>query len=142
MNIIEEYQALVDNKDWEGAIRIVQEIIKRNPNIDTSWFNYGVCLDELGDHVQAANAFLKAHELNIRDFGIHFRLLRSFYLAGDYSQFIEFANYLCLTFPEAIPTVIHTEHFPDATRTPEFLELKRRYSASSPDSSDDENPDR
>jgi Flp pilus assembly protein TadD len=90
MNIIEEYNVFADSGNWEGAVRVAHNIIERNPKIDTSWFNYGVCLDELGDHAEAAQAFIKAHELKIQDYGIHFRILRSLYLAGDYSQFIEF----------------------------------------------------
>ncbi len=128
MNIIEEFENLVEQHQWEKAIPIIREIIERNPEIDTSWFNRGVCLEELGDHAEAAKAFLKAHELNVGDYRIHFRLLRSFYLAGDYAQFIEFAYYLCIYFPDVIPTLFQTEEFPMVTGTPEFLELRSRYS--------------
>ncbi len=127
MNLIEQYQTLVNDKNWTEATRVIRQIIERNPEIDTSWFNYGVCLDEIGDHAEAAKAFLRAHELNVRDYGIHFRFLRSLYLCGDYSQFIEFADYICCTFREEIPTLFESDAFPAVAQLPAFIELRRKY---------------
>jgi tetratricopeptide (TPR) repeat protein len=127
MNLIETYEQLVDAGDWSKAAEVIQQIIAKNPNIDTSWFNYGVCLDELGRHVEAANAFLRAHELNIQDYGIHFRLLRSFYLAEDYDQFLAFVDYVCLTFPEEIATVFESTEFPLVAELPAYTELRGKH---------------
>jgi len=42
VNIIEQYELLVESKKWEDAVSVIRKIIEQNPNIDTSWFNYGV----------------------------------------------------------------------------------------------------
>ena len=58
MNTLQRYEALADEKRWEEALPVIREIIDANPEIDTSWFNCGVCLDELGRHAEAAEAFI------------------------------------------------------------------------------------
>jgi len=127
MNIIEQYEILVSQNEWEEAIPVIQEIIKRNPEIDTSWFNYGVCLDELGKHSDAADAFIKAHELNITDYGIHYRILRSLRLAKDDSQLYQFIDYLCQNFKDEIKTIFDSEEFYQIQDRNEFIELKSKY---------------
>jgi tetratricopeptide (TPR) repeat protein len=127
MNILEKYEALVKQKKFEEAIPVIKEIITKNPKIDTSWFNYGVCLDEIGKYNDAAEAFIKAHELNISDYGIHYRILRSFSLAEDYSQLYEFIDYLCQTFKEEIETIFESEEFSKVKHRKEFIDLKSKY---------------
>lgn len=127
MNIIEQYESLAAQKKWDEAISVIQEIIKRNPEIDTSWFNYGVCLDELGRYGDSADAFIKAHELNITDYGIHYRILRSLLHAKDYSQLHQFMDYLCQTFKDGIQTIFDSEEFDQVKDRKEFLDLKSKY---------------
>ena len=127
MNLIDQYQSLVNDQKWNEAIPVIKEIIDRNPRIDTSWFNYGVCLDEIGKHSKAAEAFIKAHELNISNYGIHYRIIRSLMLAKDYSQLYEFIDYLCQTFKEEIETIFESEEFSILKDRKEFLELKIKY---------------
>jgi tetratricopeptide (TPR) repeat protein len=127
MNIIEQYESLVDAEKWHKALPVIKEIIDRNPNIDTSWFNYGVCLDEIGQHAQAASAFIKAHELNVSDYGIHYRIIRSLILAQDYGQLYEFVDYVCQAFEEEIETVFESEEMKAVLQRGEFMELRSRY---------------
>lgn len=127
MNIIEKYEYLADNGKWQEAIPVIKEIIKRNPKIDTSWFNYGVCLENIGDYTGAIDAFIKAHELNVKDYGIHYRIMRSMYLANDYDQLIEFIDYLCQTFEEEIDSIFESEEFEKIQKHDKFIELKKKY---------------
>ncbi|MBN1800396.1 MAG: hypothetical protein JW891_02765 [Candidatus Lokiarchaeota archaeon] len=127
MNLIEKYNNLADEKRWKEAIIVIREIIKLNPEIDTSWFNYGVCLNELGKYEEAADAFIKAHELNIKDYGIHYRIFHSLLLAEDYQQLYEFLEYLCLTFEEERTTIFESEEFLTLINRKEFIDLKKKY---------------
>ena len=126
-NILQRYEALADEKRWDEALPVIRAIIDANPAIDTSWFNCGVCLDELGRHAEAAEAFIKAQELNIQDWGIHYRILRSFFLADDIDQFFEFADYSCGLSFEMIAVLIDTPDFSSLHDRPEFDALKEKY---------------
>lgn len=127
MNLIEEYQALVDGEKWEEAIPVIKKIINNSPEIDTSWFNYGVCLDEIGKHEEASVAFKKAHELNVSDYGIHYRILRSFMLTEDNKQLHDFIDYLCQTFEDEIDVIFESEEFFQVLKDKDFLDLKEKY---------------
>lgn len=127
MNVIEKYEDLVAREQWQDAIPVIQEIIQRNPDLDTSWFNYGVCLDEVGQHGKAAEAFIKAHELNVSDYGIHYRIMRSLMLAEDYPQLHEFVDYLCQTFEEERSVIFASDEFSVVFKRREFVELKEKY---------------
>ena len=127
MNLLDEYRKLAKKKRWKEAIPVIKKIIERNPKIDTSWFNYGVCLDEIGRHSEAAEAFIKAQELNILDWGIHYRIFRSFFLAGDIEQFLEFAEYSCDIEPEMIHVLYEDEDFKELFNRDDFKKLKDKY---------------
>jgi tetratricopeptide (TPR) repeat protein len=127
MNIIEEYEALADAGQWEEALPVIQEIIEKNSSIDTSWFNYGVCLDALERHDEAAKAFIKAHELNTTDYGIHYRVFRSLFLANDLDQSYEFCVYLCETFADARQTLFDSDEYQELMQYKPFKELKDKY---------------
>ena len=127
MNIIEQYETLVNEQKWEQAIPLIKKIIDSNPEIDTSWFNYGVCLDEIGKHKEAAEAFIKAHELNVSDYGIHYRILRSFMLSNDNHQLYEFIDYLCQTFKDEIDIIFKSEEFSEVLEHKVLFKLKEKY---------------
>jgi tetratricopeptide (TPR) repeat protein len=128
MNVIERFNALAADHRWAEALPVIEEIIARSPSIDTSWFNYGVCLDGLGRHSEAAEAFIKAQEFNPLDSGIHYRIFRSFYLAGDYKQFLEFASYACEISDQTIHLLLQDEDFKKLFERDEFREFKRKQS--------------
>jgi len=127
MNILQRYEALADEKRWDEALPVIREIVDTNPAIDTSWFNLGVCLDELGRHGEAAEAFIKAQELNVEDWEIHYRILRSFFLADDIDQFFEFADYSCGINSEMIGALSDDPDFSRLRERPEFEALRQKY---------------
>ncbi|MBN2713788.1 MAG: tetratricopeptide repeat protein [Planctomycetes bacterium] len=128
MDIIEKYESLAAAGKWQDALPVIEEIININPDIDTSWFNYGVCLDELGRHGSAAEAFIKAHEFKPSDSGIHYRIFRSFFLANDLDQTFEFCNYLCESFKDIRETLFGSEEFRELTKYELFRKLEAKYS--------------
>jgi tetratricopeptide (TPR) repeat protein len=127
MNLIERYQLLSDQKNWSEALVVIDEIIAASPDIDTSWFNRGVCLDELGRHNDAAESFIKAQEKNIRDFGIHYRVIRSLFLAQNYELLFEFIDYSCGIEAEILNLIIKDSFFNKITERPEFQVIKEKY---------------
>ena len=58
MNILEQYEKLADAGRWNEALPLIKEIFERSQQIGTSWFNIGVCLDELEKYPEAAAAFI------------------------------------------------------------------------------------
>lgn len=124
---IQQYEVLTDEGKWLEALPVIRNIVDLNPAIDTSWFNLGACLDELGKHDEAAEAFIKAQELNVEDYGIHYRILRSFYLADDLEQFLEFADYSCGINPQVIESLLEDKDFKHLFTLPEFVALKEKY---------------
>lgn len=129
MNIIEKYKVLSDSGRWVEAIPVIREIIERAPGIATSWFNYGVCLDELGRHREAADAFEKAYALDSEDFGAQYRMFRSIHLAGDHIRFAHLLRRECDQCPEMIQHFLKDADFgPLFTKSP-LKELKAKYAS-------------
>lgn len=127
MNIIEQYESLSEAGRWEEAVPVIREIIEQAPNIDTSWFNYGVCLDQLKRHNEAADAFIRAHELNVTDSGIHYRAFRSMFLAEDFPQLREFVDYLCQAFPAERELIFGSDEYVALRVRAEFRQLENKY---------------
>lgn len=48
--------------DKQGAVEVLQEITRRNPDGSASWFNLGYMLDDMGRHLEAEPAFRRALE--------------------------------------------------------------------------------
>ena len=120
MNLIEQYEALAKQRKWKEALPVIKKIVEQSPEIGTSWFNYGVCLDELGEHSEAAEAFIKAQESNIEDWSIHYRIFRSLRLAEDFELFLEFADYSCSLNDEMIYSLAEENLFKDLFQRKEF----------------------
>jgi hypothetical protein len=109
------------------ALAVIDEIIAVVPEIDTSWFNRGVCLDELGRHNEAGESFVKAQEKNIKDFGIHYRIIRSFALAENFEVLYEFIDYSCGIDDRVLDLLIADPNFESVTKRPEFTKIRERY---------------
>jgi len=124
MDIIRKYETLVRQKRWSEAIPVIEEIVQREPQIATSWFNLGVCMDELGRHAEAADKFLRAYELDPEDFGAQYRAFRSLNLAGQYDRFLSFAEQECQAIPDLIDNLLQDEQFAVLFERPEFRMLK------------------
>lgn len=125
MNVIEQYESLVDQERWTEALPIIQQIVERGAHISTSWFNYGVCLSALGREGEAADKFLKAYELDPADFGAQYRAFRSLFQARDYRRFLELARRECEAYPGMIEHLLKDEQFSTLFVRPEFQQLKR-----------------
>lgn len=129
MNIIELFEKHKENGNWQEALKVVQLIIEKAPHISTSWFNKGVCLDELGNHNEAAEAFIKAQELDIEDWGIHFRILRSAFLAQNADLFFGFADYSISLNIEILKAIEDEELFRPILQTNNFKALKEKFNS-------------
>ena len=125
--LLAQYESLAEDSRWLEALPVIRKIIDRHSGVDTSWFNYGVCLDELKRHDEAAEAFIKAQELNIEDWGIHYRILRSFCLANDFSQFTEFADYSCGLNSEMLQAIMGESDFSSFVEREEFKVIRLKY---------------
>ncbi len=120
MNIIEEYQSLTSKGDWEGALPVIEAIVNRAPAIPTSWFNWGVCLDELKMHSEAATKFRKVYSLDPTDYGAQYRVFRSLALAKEFGHFMEFLNNELPGMPEIGKLLVSDPTFSDFAARPEF----------------------
>lgn len=127
MNILERYQKLADASRWDEALPVIREIVEQCPQIGTSWFNLGVCLDEIGSHTEAAAAFIKAQEFDVEDWGIHYRIIRSLFLAGDFAQLHEFTDYSCGMNNRVMHLMCEDETFSPLFEREEFRELREKY---------------
>ena len=91
-DIIHKFQSAVARKRWSDALPLIEQIVAQRPSASACWMNFGVVLEELGRHSDAAQAFLKAYGLDPEDYGAQYRAFRSFALADDVRGFVEFAE--------------------------------------------------
>jgi len=127
MNLVEQFESLVAAKRWAEALPVIKEIVQSAPSISTSWRNYGVCLDEVGRHQEAAKAFAKAYELQPDDFGTQYRIFRSLALAGDRQGFISFAERESRITPEILELISEAGEFKAMSATDEFRRLLKNH---------------
>jgi len=125
MDILRKYETLARLKRWSEALPVIKEIVSQAPHIPTSWFNFGVCLDELGRHGDAADKFLKAYELDPGDFGAQYRAFRSLSLAKEYSLFLRLAERECKAHPGLIDNLLEDEDFGSLFDRAEFQPLRK-----------------
>jgi tetratricopeptide (TPR) repeat protein len=59
-----ESNELIDNRQYDRAIRIYQEILKRSPKSESSYGNWGICLFMQKRYEEAIEKFKKAIEIN------------------------------------------------------------------------------
>jgi tetratricopeptide (TPR) repeat protein len=124
MDIIERYLALVDEKRFAEGLPLIEEIVRRNPNMATSQFNYGICLEELGHYQDAAKAFLRAYELNRDDGGALYRGCLALAAAGDAPTLLRVFQQECGRDPEMIHNFLREERFARFWNVPGFGSLK------------------
>ena len=128
VDIVSQYQDLVAQHRWTDALPVIEEIISRAPQLPTSWFNYGVCLDALGKHQEASSAFLKAYQLKPDDYGAQYRVFRSLALVGNKQQFLELAHHESKTVTGLLEMIEQRDEFKNMTSTPDWQELKKTES--------------
>jgi len=130
MNILDEYISLTNEGNWEKALPLIEEIISGNPGIRTSWFNYGVCLDALGRHRDAGNAFMRAYEIDPTDYGTQFRVFRSLSLAKDEIGFAKFLESELKKAPEILELISEDSDFEDIVSTKSVQEVIEDFESS------------
>ena len=126
MDILERYERLTRLRRWSEALPLIEDIVNRAPAMATSWFNYGVCLDELGRHREAAERFLRAYELEPEDYGAQYRAFRSLFLAQDWAGFLNLAERECSRMPELVDTLVSDKDFGTVLKRPELRHLAQR----------------
>jgi len=91
MDITARYLNLARAEQWNDALPLIERIVAQAPAVPTSWHNYGVCLDALGRHAEAAEAFKRACRTGGDD-GTLYRAFRSLALANDEDGFLRFLD--------------------------------------------------
>ena len=111
MDFLDEYLELAKTDQWDKALPLIEYIISLNPAIDTSWFNYGVCLDALNRNNDAAQAFAKAYKINQEDYRAQYRIFRNLAIANNEDDFAKFLVEEINKTPEIIELLMEDEVF-------------------------------
>lgn len=127
MSIIDRYLELADQKRFGEGLPIIEEIVRRNPNMATSQFNYGICLAELGRHQDAAYAFLRAYDLDPDDGGALYRGCLALAAADDAAGLLQVFRQECAWNPEMIQNFVDEERFSRFWEIPGFKSLRDEY---------------
>ena len=61
MDEVDLFRELAKQERWEEALPVVEALVRRAPQVDTSWFNYGLCLKMLSRDGEAVDAFLRCY---------------------------------------------------------------------------------
>ena len=129
MNIIERYLALADEKKFAEGLPLIEEIVRNNPDMPTSQFNYGICLAELGRHRDAARAFLRAYSLDPDDGGALYRGCLALADASDERGLLDVFRRECGRDPQMIRNFVDEERFARFWELPAFQNLRFEYAA-------------
>ncbi|BBM02434.1 tetratricopeptide repeat protein [Microbulbifer sp. GL-2] len=125
MNIVEKYQYYSENNEWEKALPVIREIIDRSPKIPTSWFNYGITLENLGKHSEAVQAFFNAYQLQPDDYRAQYRIFRNLALAKDTDRFVKFVSIEAKKTPGIIDMIAGIDDFKEMRATDQYKEFLR-----------------
>jgi tetratricopeptide (TPR) repeat protein len=124
MNVIDQYLSLAKQKRFAEGLPLIEEIVRRKPNMATSQFNYGICLAELGRHREAAQAFLRAYSLDPNDGGTLHRGCLALAADGDAPGLLAIFQQECARDPEMIQNFLKEERFAPFWELPDFKRLK------------------
>jgi tetratricopeptide (TPR) repeat protein len=124
MNILAQYLDLARAERWEDALPIIEQIVSQAPHIPTSWHNYGVCLESLGRHSEAAEAFQKAYGIEAND-GTLYRTFRNLALANDEEGFLRFLDEQSLQVSGLFDLIDKDDLFSQMRESYLYGELKR-----------------
>ena len=127
MNIIDRYLALADQCRFKEGLPLIEEIVRRDPNMAVSQFNYGICLAELGRHADAARAFLRAYSLDPEDGGALYRGCLALAAADDHAGLLGVFRQECERDPEMIHRFVEEQQFERYWSSPEFVSLRDEY---------------
>lgn len=127
MDIIDRYLALSDEGRFKEGLPLIEEIVRRDPDMAVSQFNYGICLAELGRHADGARAFLRAYSLDPEDGGALYRGCLALAAADDHAGLLRVFRQECERAPEMIRRFVEEERFERFWSLPEFISLKEEY---------------
>ena len=127
MNIIDRYLALSDQGRFKEGLPLIEEIVRRDPDMAVSQFNYGVCLAELGRPAEAARAFLRAYSLDPEDGGALYRGCLALAAADDRVGLLDIFRKECERDAEMIHRFVEEERFEPYWSLPEFVSLREEY---------------
>jgi tetratricopeptide (TPR) repeat protein len=127
MNIIDQYLSLANQKRFVEGLPLIEEIVRRNPDMATSQFNYGVCLAELGRHRDAASAFLRAYSLDPDDGRALYRSCLAIAATDDASALLALFRQECVRDPEMIQSFLAEKRFAKFWELQGFKSLKDEY---------------
>ena len=122
-DLLGQFEAYSSAGDWDRALPVVEALVTQAPHIATSWFNWGVCLEGLGRHSEAAPKFMKAYSLQPTDYRAQYRVFRSLCLAHDFASFLQFARQEAATMPEVLDLLSSDPAFSEFTQRVEFKTL-------------------
>lgn len=126
-NITDRFSRLMNEDRPQEALKVIEEIIEANPNISTSYFNYGICLSSLGKYDAAAGAFLKAYELDDMDGGSLYRACISLANSKNKDKLYKVFKSELERNPYMINNFIEEEMFNEFFSQSDFLKLKDQY---------------
>lgn len=126
-NILDLYQKLIDQENFVEALPVIEEIVSMNENIPTSWFNYGVCLEALRQHQQAAQAFAVAYDLQPEDYGAQYRVFLNLALGDDEETFVSFLQREIVDIPEIAEGLAEDEVFQSMLEKPSVQKILESY---------------
>jgi tetratricopeptide (TPR) repeat protein len=127
MNIFEHYLSLAEQKRFAEGLPLIEEIVRGNPDMATSQFNYGICLAELGRHREAAQAFLRAYSLAPDDGGALYRGCLSLAAAADAPGLLAVFRQECVRDPDMIQDFLDDKGFATFWKLPGFRSLRAEY---------------
>ena len=123
---IDQYYSYASMGEWQKALPIIANLAQKEPDVPTSWFNYGICLEELKKHHEAISAFEKAYELDSLDFGAQYRIFKNYALAGDAEGFVAFTKTEVIKTPQIIELIDKREEFKSMVSSKSYIEFKKR----------------
>lgn len=125
-NILETFHRLFDEKRYLECLPVIETIIDMGPHISTSWLNYGATLSALNRNSEAANAYLKASQLDPNRRGL-FSACHSLAKANEAQRLLELFTAECEQDRSSIRLFLETDEFDPFFDLPEFQELVRKY---------------
>ena len=125
-NPIDQYYAYAATGEWQQALPIIEGLAKKDPSVPTSWYNYGICLEELKRHSESISAFKKAYELDASDFGAQYRIFKNYALAEDDEGFVAFAESEVVKTPRVIDLISGREEFKAIVSSKRYNEFKKQ----------------
>ena len=127
MNIIDQYLSLANQKRFVEGLPLIEEIVRRDPDLATSQFNYGICLAELGRHQDAGQAFLRAYSLDPDDGRALYRGCLAIASADDAPRLLAIFRQECIRDPKMIHNFLEEKRFAKFWELPSFKSLKDEY---------------